>query len=200
MDRQCEEADFKRDTATHEMSILKDEGLYRHLRFKRPGSYTFCFDIVTWPGYLSITGDMGCYVFSRIEDMIYFFSGEHINPYYWSEKMQAVNTKGSNTYHYKQWSGEKFLENLQKHFNGRHTNAEDAVKEFEAFKESSSIEYIETSDEYEAIAFIREHTCELLDFSEYDNTVYTYHYIWCCWALRWGANTYLKTKGDPVDG
>ena len=27
------------------------------------------FDIVTWPGYLCYSGDMGCFVFTRLPDM-----------------------------------------------------------------------------------------------------------------------------------
>ena len=40
------------------MSIERDDGLYRHLRFKSSGTNTYYFDLVTWPGYLTVTGDM----------------------------------------------------------------------------------------------------------------------------------------------
>ncbi|MEN5374297.1 hypothetical protein [Stenotrophomonas hibiscicola] len=43
-------ARFEKDTAEHQMEVLLDNGVYRHLRFKRPGSYAFSFDVVTWPG------------------------------------------------------------------------------------------------------------------------------------------------------
>ena len=55
----CSRERFAKDTATHAMTILRDDGLYRHLRFKRPNTSSYYFDIITWPGYLAITGDMG---------------------------------------------------------------------------------------------------------------------------------------------
>lgn len=89
---------FRVDTSQHRMEVLLDNGIYRHLRFKRPGSYAFSFDVVTWPGYLAISGDMGDSMFSRLCDMFEFFrwkadgdeSGQlRINPGYWAEKCVA---------------------------------------------------------------------------------------------------------------
>lgn len=83
---------FKRDTAKHAMTVLHDDGLYRHLRFHAPDSSFYWFDIVTWPGTLAFRGDVGAgYIFSRVEDMFTFFrrnGNEHgINPGYWAEKL-----------------------------------------------------------------------------------------------------------------
>ena len=83
---------FGRDIAQHELQILRDDGLYRHLRCSRPETYCFGFDIVTWPGYLAYVGDMGSYVFSRVEDMFTFFGGDttrSIDYRYWAEKIQG---------------------------------------------------------------------------------------------------------------
>jgi hypothetical protein len=84
-----EEARFIKDTAEHEMTILHNDGLYRHLRFKKPGTRFYWFDLITWPGYLTIAGDMGTFTFERTEDMLTFFRGAgDINPQYWSEKIR----------------------------------------------------------------------------------------------------------------
>ena len=90
---------FKGDTATHQMTILRDDGVYRHLRFRRPGTSCYGFDIVTWPGHLAISGDMGAAVFTRLPDMFEFFrtaekhhaehGGLFINSGYWAEKCVA---------------------------------------------------------------------------------------------------------------
>lgn len=86
---------FAADTREHELHVLHDDGLYRHLRCKRPDDYFYGFDIVTWPGYLAYVGDMGDYLFSRVRDMFEFFASgtslyEHrINPSYWAEKIQG---------------------------------------------------------------------------------------------------------------
>jgi hypothetical protein len=61
---------FMRNTAHHNVIIERDEGVYRHLIFKAPGTNSYRFDIITWPGYLTVTGDMGTWTFSRERDMI----------------------------------------------------------------------------------------------------------------------------------
>lgn len=90
---------FLKDTAEHKMTVLRDDGNYRHLRCQKPGTWCYGFDIVTWPGFLAISGDMGEAMFARTADMIGFFrtadqhhdeaGGLYINPSYWSEKCKA---------------------------------------------------------------------------------------------------------------
>ncbi len=95
------QARFMRDTEHHELSVLRDDGLYRHLRLKNPDRQEYWYDIVTWPGYLAIVGDAGDYVFSRLRDMFEFFhdNGYGINPSYWAEKLQAPRgTRAAQTY------------------------------------------------------------------------------------------------------
>lgn len=91
---------FRAETAEHRMTVLHDDGLYRHLRFQqmhfcndaewRPTSGFYWFDLVTWPGSLTINGDCGAYTFSRDTDMFEFFRSRYgINPQYWAEKVQG---------------------------------------------------------------------------------------------------------------
>ena len=84
---------FMEDTAHHKMEVLIDNGLYRHLKFTNNGSSIYRFDIHTWPGFLCVCGDMGTYVFQRLDDMFEFFRSTdatlRINPHYWAEKCQA---------------------------------------------------------------------------------------------------------------
>jgi len=96
---------FKNDTAKHEMTVLHDDGLYRHLRFtpvvtdektgKRSRSSSYWFDLITWPGCLAVNGDCGSFMFSRIEDMFEFFRGSRINPQYWAGKVCGETTTKS---------------------------------------------------------------------------------------------------------
>lgn len=87
---------FAMDTRWHKMTILHDDGLYRHLRFNRPGNSAYWFDLITVPGSLVFQGDGDSYVFRRLKDMFEFFrSGVwedgslHINPHYWAEKLTS---------------------------------------------------------------------------------------------------------------
>lgn len=89
---------FQTETATHKMTVLHDDGLYRHLRFApEKGPSFYWFDLVTWPGTLAFRGDVDGYMFTRVPDMFEFFRMHRtprnghleINPGYWSEKVEG---------------------------------------------------------------------------------------------------------------
>lgn len=40
-------ARFRADTAEHQLEVLQNNGLYRHLKFSRGGSSIYRFDIIT---------------------------------------------------------------------------------------------------------------------------------------------------------
>lgn len=96
---------FLKDVATHEMKVLLDNGVYRHLRFEGPRNNISWFEIITWPGTLAYHGDMGTFVFSRLPDMFQFFRTDfadgqlRINRSYWGEKLQAVDRDGRKSSH-----------------------------------------------------------------------------------------------------
>ncbi|OMI34470.1 hypothetical protein [Streptomyces sparsogenes] len=86
---------FARDTAQHQMIVLHDDGLYRHLRFANPEYGNFgAFELITWPYNLVVkTGWTFHFDIDATEDMFDLFrrtalTGE-INPGYWSEKVRA---------------------------------------------------------------------------------------------------------------
>ena len=87
---------FAKDVADHQMTVLMDIGVYRHLMFKKPDRSEHWFEIVTTPGMLVIRGDMETWVFSRIPDMFNFFRGKdgEINADYWQEKLLAGRSIG----------------------------------------------------------------------------------------------------------
>lgn len=87
---------FNENLGEHQMRILHEDGLYRHLRFKNPENGFYWFDLITWPGNLTITGDMGTYTFARTEDMFTFFTG-YINSDYWAEKLRHGSSGGRST-------------------------------------------------------------------------------------------------------
>lgn len=95
---------FHKQTSEHQLEVISEAihisgGIYRHLRVKKPGTRIYGFDIMTWPGYLAITGDLGSAMFTRSPDMLAFFrpgrgdapadGGLYINPSYWAEKCSA---------------------------------------------------------------------------------------------------------------
>ncbi|MET7975822.1 hypothetical protein ABZW44_22805 [Streptomyces mirabilis] len=88
-------ARFARDAAGHEMTVLHDDGLYRHLKFMTPGHGSIgAFQLITWPYNLVVkTGWTFHFDIDATEDMFDLFrrtalTGQ-INPGYWSEKVRA---------------------------------------------------------------------------------------------------------------
>ena len=93
-------ADAKRflsDVRYHQMTVEMDQGVHRSILFKRPGSGMYHFRLVTWPGHLAISGDVGDYIFARLPDMFDFFryagpeydKDDRINRSYWDEKLRS---------------------------------------------------------------------------------------------------------------
>lgn len=172
---------FQKDVKNHSLTVLRDEGVYRHLRFS-DGTSVYRFDIITWPGSLCISGDMGCQVFERVYDMFEFFDSKDlkINPYYWSEKSQAGVVK--------EFDNESFSESV-----------EELIKELKEDLErpefSELIEDLENAkdsyDIYEAVASIRSiENCPYYVYETLKFEDYTFVYIWRLFAIVWGIQKY----------
>jgi hypothetical protein len=181
------EAQFLKDVAKHTLSVIREDGLYRHLRLQQPGSTNMYFDLITWPGHLCYCGDMGSFVFARVPDMLTFFRGRNaegpleISPHYWSEKVEAKDRDGVG-----QYSAELFQQNVLDHLD--EVEASDEVRE--AVQES----ILDFADEehfaMRAVHDFDECDFQFIDFWEKDSTVYTIRFLWCCYALTWAIRLY----------
>lgn len=178
------------------MTVELDQGEHRHLRFRIGESMIYGFDIVTWPGYLSISGDMGCYVFSRIKDMFEFFRCDEdgISPGYWSEKIQAADPHDG----YEQFSPELFRANILEDLEQLEEAGD--IEDFDDLKSQVEDEVLFYSEDGEAPAvqaamgFMYEGRAIFPDFWETNNRQYTYRYLWCCYAIVWAIRQYDKQK------
>lgn len=211
MTYELNEKSFLADVAKHEMTILRDDGVNRHVRFSCNGSSNMRFDLITWSGYLCYCGDMGTYVFSRIDDMFQFFrtdrryfnfnkSGLSINKSYWGEKLQAESTFGEG---YKKYSQDKFKKIINEIVENHIFDSELSEDDANELRDEINSDVIDNSEfEYQARESANEfkhNGFELTDFWEYDLTDYTHHYVWCCYALAWGIEKYDETKLEKAD-
>ncbi|WP_129138827.1 hypothetical protein [Modicisalibacter coralii] len=198
---------FQRDVASHQMEVLHDDGLYRHLRFSRDGSSAYHFNITTWPGYLAITGDMGDFVFSRVQDMFAFFRDEPgrlgINPGYWAEKIQAGASTPDRSL-YMDWDEKAFKQRVVEEYkrwlesNGPldpevSSDLKDQIRE-EILDEAHS-------EELACVAVANFHSDDAPDlFDDFLMELgsscheYSFHYLWCCWAIVWGVSRYDEQR------
>ena len=203
-DYACTEARFLGDVDRHVMTVLRDDGVHRHIRLKRPDSGSYWFDLITWPGTLCIDGDCGTYVFRRLEDMFQFFRTDRdwlrdgatlgINPSYWGEKLQAVARHGG----FEEFSEERFRANVKQRF-------DDWVDDNQPDEATKTVLWNEIEDDvlsyiddgaHESYRRVQEFTSEVdpgfefTDFWEVSSEEYTFHFIWCCYAIAWGVKTY----------
>lgn len=183
---------FTNDVKNHKMTIMHDSAapeVYRHIRFKQPETINMYFDLTTWPGHLCISGDMGCFVFSRLNDMFEFFRSDNgrINPQYWHEKVQAENKNGG----VEKFEHETFKKVVMEEWNTLSEN--NCVKNNDLYNEIIEM-LVHTEVESEQTCY--ERAMDLLghDFCERSCREYTYHYIWCLHAIVWGIQQYDAHK------
>lgn len=173
----------------HEMTVRLDDGLYRHVMFKKPDSGMYRFDLVTWPGYLTISGDMGCYTFSRIPDMFDFFTGHGINPQYWAEKLQ-------NAADVREFSRRVFKERVQQAYNDHVDEDPGAEYLLELWAQiCDQVLYAENEhDAHDCLAEFENEHFDFVDSWEWNLTEYTYRFLWICHAIRWGVEQYKAAQ------
>lgn len=188
----CSYEQFLKDIANHSMDVLLDNGIYRHLEFSAGGSFNQKFQITTWPNYLCISGDMGCYVFSRLEDMFEFFRGQldRINPRYWHEKLQSDSKYvGSMDY-----SPDLFREAVKEHFDRWVEDETPSDQQKAELWKRIEEEVLSADNIYEAHsqASIFEHDeCTFFqDFWEHKLQDYTGQFIWCLYAIVYAIHQY----------
>lgn len=180
--------EFLRNVFNHELTIDLDEGLHRHLTFKNPETYNRCFHITTWPGYLAISGDMGTFVFSRLRDMFEFFRGEWINLGYWAEKLQATDRGGGHL----KFSLDLYQDALRDDFRGW---SFDNWQQMRAAWREVTDEIWEPDNLHDALDAVLRYRCivtgnDFQDFWDHALEGYTYHYVWCCYAIQWATSVY----------
>lgn len=207
---------FLKDTASHELEVLIDSGVHRHLRFRRPGTYCYGFDVVTYPGHLVISGDMGASVFARLPDMLEFFresdeahrraGGLSINPGYWAEKLVANDGAP------KKFERERFRELVLSRFNDFVEGhdlpdwASDLWAEIEgevlAFDDETTQGAIAAMDRFEPTDE-RYSAFRFHDAWESASTMedYTFHFLWRLYAVASAVRLYdeMKAATTAVD-
>jgi hypothetical protein len=196
---------FKANTDEHQMTVLHDtvfEGgaPYRHVRFSRRGTGIWSFDLVTWPGHLTISGDLQPFTFRRTHDMFAFFNGGvDINPSYWGEKVVAGTTEGFCT--------EQWTETVRRMTNDYLTDVYDRPK-FDA-EDDAAIRAAVQEELLDADPTTVDYARHLLhnfsvylpatgDSFQFEETYewpiegYLHHFLLSCHAIRWGVETYLR--------
>lgn len=186
--------EIQRDFEAHLMFVDRDDGVYRHLRFRGPTSNVYWFDLVTWPSMLVINGDCGTYAFSRVEDMFQFFRDGNgkarINPSYWAEKLHATDCHGRHGHvAFSEWKARSALASEMRSLREQGAG-NDVVR---------NLRDCAVLDE-DAGSMIRSVTewghgkWRVHDFWEENLDDYTRGFIWNLHAIVWGIQQYDASK------
>lgn len=178
---------FANDVKDHVVTVKHLDGLYRHYRCQKPGTWNMGFDVVTWPGSLCYTGDMGEFLFQRTDDMIKFMAPGIKECSYLASKCVAGKDE------IKEWSGERFREVLAERLkdsagdDGEFTVVRrggrvkekviDKIREIE-------MEYSNYESRFDAEKAMYESGlwdgCDMPSCEEY-----TLRFLWCLYAIEW---------------
>ncbi|MBW0294032.1 hypothetical protein ATN37_25560 [Rhodococcus sp. MH15] len=193
--------EFDLSVTEHEMTILRDDELYRHLRFRKPGTGLYGWDLITWPGHLVVTGDLESFHFARIDDMFGFFAGSGheseggINPHYWGEKIQGTSQ-------WREFSSEIFKQFVVEDFwERRHDYEGDVVELWRSIKDDV-LDYTEFESEARSALHnfrhrgLRGGDFEFFDTWEWSFTDYDVHYLRSLHAIVWGIRKYRAAKAE----
>jgi len=184
----CSPEQFAADVRDHALTVVRADGVDRHLRFRKPGTSCYWFDVLTWPGTLCIDGDCGTFVFRRVPDMFEFFRDDrgHINPSYWAEKCVSA-AKGGVT----EFNWDTFAKAVNAYVEDEDEAVRDAV-----LNELCAIE----SDEFAAVTFIRDFQHDGFRFQDWetDGREYTFHFIWCLRAIVWAIQQWDTSQQEKA--
>jgi hypothetical protein len=206
---ECTAERFVKDANCHIMTILRDDGVNRHIRFKRQDSSSYWFDLITWNGSLCIDGDCGTYVFRRLDDMFEFFRADRnyrkdvadlaINPSYWGEKLTSIGKHEKFT----EFDSDAFDQIIKQYViewikDRRDTTTheerrdlwnsiqQDVIDTNESRKQGNAYDFSHRLNNQENFYF--------QDLFEYDFERYTFHFLWNCYAIAWGILQYDNHK------
>jgi hypothetical protein len=205
----CDQQRFERDVADHVMTIVRDDGIDRHIKFREPGNSCYWFEILTWPGALCIRGDCGTYVFSRLPDMFEFFrergkdpSKLYINPGYWCEKLQAVDCNGYGKGDAKRFSAERFRERVKERVEQYLEDKEISADRIAELWETIDGEVLDhVYDGAGQVAFHYLYQFHDSDFPrlfedccEWNCDEYEFGFMWNLYAIAWAIRQYDADK------
>ena len=174
---------FQTNSKDHVLTVLHDDGLYRHLRMAQPGTGIWSWNIITWPGSLCIRGDIGGgHVFTRMDDMLKFFNSHTgmvygdgsppINPGYWGEKLEQQTQHA--------WSPEKFMESVKETLSQLTVHdPDDTLRDAEDMSEyeHDAREWASNTDHFQDLASEA--------FADYD-----IHFLFACYAIATTVSAY----------
>jgi hypothetical protein len=194
-------ARFTADVEDHVMTIALDQDLYRHLKFRDPSTSMGWFDVITWPGKLTINGDMGTYTFGRLPDMFEFFGGRaagYVNEGYWAEKLVAIDNHSPA----KEFDEDLFRQHVIEDFwqQREYYDPIEARQIWAAIRDQIFDDYASRYTAHQCHDLLNNFVSPVAgfgysgswDWGDFDD--YGVHFVWCLHAITHAIRTYREAK------
>lgn len=211
--------EFLEHVKNHKMTVLHDDDAYKHLRFRQPNTSDRYFELMFYPNNCVITGDMGAWTFSRIEDMMKFHRGEglDIDFCYWKEKVVSCSRFGAgNMSEFSDFNFDNFKNEINNYIDDYFEHSLVEQSKVDDLKRDVSDCIFDDIDD-------RKH-CKGADLKAYELlSEYEYHYLtgegsktfrfedvhefgcwgeitgyfaFACYAIRWGIQQYDEAQDE----
>lgn len=190
--------EFLESVANHQMKVIRDSGIYRHIHFSSPDDMNKHFDLITYPDHLVYSGDMGCYVFKRSNDMFRWFYKDELgcpDVSYREEKLQASSVYGDG---HKVFCSQTFADAIRDEIKeqlsdlGASELGELSSDLIDDLHDKICNSLGEESAREEVYEFNCDHDQVDLDDSwEVSGELFTGYFIWACYAIEWGVKKYF---------
>lgn len=187
---------FPTTIPNHALTVAHDDGLYRHLVFRTAEGprWLYWFDLITWPGALTINSDMGCYTFARLDDMFEFFRGDGrlargVNPHYWSEKLRSHNRYSPEV---RRHEPDVFRRRVVEHVLDLDPGNEDGLHDAAREQLLDDLDDVASNADtaHRALRDFEHNGHQFHDTWEWDLADWTPQFLWCCHAIVWGIARY----------
>jgi hypothetical protein len=197
---------FPRETAGFQMTAMHEQGLYRHLRFARPGGSEYWFDLITAPHTLIFKGDCESFVFSLspMADLFDMFrrtaQPDVINPGYWSQKLTSKREAAHD------FSAELFDKRIAKELAAAEKEWPGVTEAWnEHASEWSEYDLTEEGSAQRAVNdfwYVPDGSACPFEFDAWDDWYllrdYAWWFLFACHGIRWGIAQYDAAKTTPA--
>lgn len=191
---------FIRAVKNHRMTIEQDDGVFRCVHFGKPSSGAYSFRLVTWPGHLSISGDLDDFTFRRLHDMFDFFRfagpeydrSDGPNYGYWAEKTQSVSRHGGLSVFDEELYTAAIRHDFAQHISGMKLSEARLARQDAEFYDL----FFCSDDKREAIEKAMTWRCPVTnehpfqDFYEHRLDDWSFGFRFACHAIQWGIKQY----------
>lgn len=188
-------ASFLKDFRNMQIQIALEHGSHLHLKLRRSDTGFYHFDIISWPGHLCYTGDMGSFLFRAATDMIQFFRTANLYsdapPFdYWAQKCEALDRVDGVW----QWSPDIFRQSIEETLED--VEADEPMRKAVARDVLPHVDDGERDAKQAAMDFQHNGRWPFADAWEWRTKEWSPRFMWCCYAIPQAISMFDALKAE----